>query len=130
MQSPQHKKLIVIGDRVLIEPDDKEQRTQVGLYLPQSVTEKEQVQGGWVADVGPGIPLADPGSDGDEPWQNSQNAPKYLPMQVENGDYALFLKKSAVEIQWEQKRYLILPQSAILVIMRDTFTLPQDDLEI
>ncbi|KAA3616509.1 MAG: co-chaperone GroES [Calditrichaeota bacterium] len=130
MHSLNKKKLIVIGDRVLIEPDDKEQRTQVGLYLPQSVTEKEQVHGGWIVSVGPGIPLADPGSSGEEPWQSSQNDPKFLPMQVEEGDYALFLKKSSVEIKWEEKKYLILPQSAILVIMRDSFSVSNDDLDI
>lgn len=128
MHSPRKRKLIVIGDRVLIEPDDKEQRTEVGLYLPQSVTEKEQVQGGWIVGVGPGIPLADPGGNNDEPWQSSHNDPKYLPMQVETGDYALFLKKSAVEIQWEKKKYLILPQAAILVIMRDNFSPPGDEI--
>lgn len=106
MPSPTKRKLIVIGDRVLIEPEDKEQRTQVGLYLPQTVVEKEQVQGGWVVSVGPGIPLPDPGSSEDEPWQRSQNIPKFLPMQVEEGDYALFLKKSSVEIKWEEKNTL------------------------
>ncbi|MCA9732773.1 co-chaperone GroES [candidate division KSB1 bacterium] len=129
MPSPTKRKLIVIGDRVLIEPEDKEQRTQVGLYLPQTVVEKEQVQGGWVVSVGPGIPLPDPGSSEDEPWQRSQNIPKFLPMQVEEGDYALFLKKSSVEIKWEEKKYLILPQSAILVILRDSMNISEDDEE-
>ncbi|KAA3659248.1 MAG: co-chaperone GroES [Calditrichaeota bacterium] len=127
MPPPKRQNLMVIGDRVLIEPEDKEQRTQVGLYLPQSVTEKEQVQGGWVVGVGPGTPLPDPGSSEDEPWQRSQSNPKYLPMQVEKGDYALFLKKSSVEIKWDEKKYLILPQSAILVILRES--LNSDDEE-
>ena len=131
MLSRGNKELIVIGDRVLIELEDKEQRTQVGLYLPQSVIEKEQVQGGWVVGVGVGIPLADPGASDDEPWQNSQSGPKYLPMQVEEGDYALFLKKSSVEIKWDDKKYLILPQSAILVVLREPFDeIEDEDLDL
>ena len=117
------KQLLVIGDRVLVAPEDKEQKTDVGLYLPQTVVEKEEVQAGWIIGVGPGIQLPEPGPSGDEPWQpNNQNQlPKFLPMQVKEGDYALFLKKAGVEIKWEEKKYLILPQSAILAVMRETF---------
>lgn len=113
------QKLIVIGDRVLIKPADSSDRTVVGLYLPQTVVEKEQVQSGWVVAVGPGIPLPDLGSSEDEPWRASASEPRFLPMQVEVGDYALFLKKAGVEIKWEDKHYLIVPQSAILVLVRD-----------
>jgi len=36
-------KLIVVGDRVLVTPDEGEERTKVGLYLPQTVTDKQSV---------------------------------------------------------------------------------------
>lgn len=113
------QKLIVIGDRVLIEPEDQLDRTEVGLYLPQTVIEKEQVQAGRVVAVGPGIPLPDPGNIEDEPWKRSSREPRYLPVQVEEGDYALFLKKAAIEIKWKDRKYLIVPQGAILVVVRD-----------
>ncbi|HHL73325.1 MAG TPA: co-chaperone GroES [Bacteroidetes bacterium] len=120
------KELIVIGDRVLLIPDDSEQRTEVGLYLPQTVLEKEQVRAGRVVAVGPGIPLPDPGSSFDEPWKASSHEDlRFLPMQVEEGDYALYLKKAAVEIRWEDKTYQLIPQSAILVVIRDS----EDDLD-
>lgn len=113
------QELVVIGDRVLIQPEELTERTEVGLYLPQTVVEKEQVQSGRVVAVGPGIPLPDPGSADDEPWRASQMQPRYLPVQVETGDYALFLKKAAIEIKWEEQKYLIVPQAAILVVVRD-----------
>lgn len=122
------KRLFVIGDRVLIAPEDAYERTEVGLYLPQTVVEKQQVQGGRVVAVGPGIPLPEPGADEDEPWKASSSEPRYLPMQVEEGDFALFLKKAAVEITWEHKTYLIVPQAAILVVVRDTFNEDDDSL--
>ena len=124
-----HRELFVIGDRVLIEPDNKEQKTNIGLYLPQTVVEKAEVQEGWVINIGPGIPLAEPGSTGDEPWKHMRSAPKYLPMQVKEGDYAIFIKKMAVEIKWQESHYLIIPQSAILVVMRESLNNIDIDIE-
>ncbi len=114
------KELIVIGDRVLIKPDDSEERTKVGLYLPQTVKEKEEVIGGYIIKTGPGIPLADPSTMGEEPWQASPNKPtQYLPMEAKPGDYALFLRKASVEINYKHEKYLIVPQGAILVLVRE-----------
>jgi len=123
------KELIVIGDRVLIKQDEAEERTKVGLYLPQTVREKEQVIGGYIIKTGPGIPLADPSSLGEEPWSSSSNEPRhYLPMEARPGDYALFLRKASVEINYKNEKYLIVPQSAILVLVReDMENLASDD---
>lgn len=112
------KQLIVVGDRVLIKPDDAKDKTVTGLYLPQGVETKEKVQGGFVYKVGPGYPLPDPGSS-EEPWDKHKTEPKYLPLQAEEGDYALFLRKSAVEIEFEKENYLLVSQAAILLLVRD-----------
>ena len=40
-------------------------------------------------------------------------------MQAEPGDYALFLKKMAVEIKFEGEKYLIIPHSSIMVLIRE-----------
>ena len=44
------KRLIVVGDRVLISPEEGEERTNVGLYLPPTALESRQVQGGRIID--------------------------------------------------------------------------------
>ncbi|SVE09002.1 uncharacterized protein METZ01_LOCUS461856, partial [marine metagenome] len=62
------KELIVVGDRVLLRLDEQEQRTEVGLYLPPTALEKENVQSGRVEEVGPGIPLPPKTDDEDVPW--------------------------------------------------------------
>ena len=67
-----NRELLVVGDRVLVHPEDTEQRTDVGLYLPQTVVEKEKVQAGRIVAVGPGIPVSAPGADEDEPWKQSE----------------------------------------------------------
>jgi len=114
-----HRHLVVIGDRVLIQPDSEEERTEVGLYLPKWAVERETVQGGRIIATGPGTPLPQPGDIENEPWKSYENTVHYLPMQVQMGDYAIFLRKSAIEIKFEDKNYLVVPQAAILVVIRE-----------
>ncbi|MBN1349977.1 co-chaperone GroES [candidate division KSB1 bacterium] len=110
-------KLVIIGERVLIAPDKSRNRTDSGLYLPQGVEEKEKVQSGYVVKVGPGYIL--PHTDSSEPWLGSKNEPHYIPLQVKEGDYAIFLRREAIEIEYDEKKYLIVPQSGILAVERD-----------
>ena len=114
------KELIVVGDRVLVRPEEGDVRTKVGLLLPASAVEKEAVQGGIVAAIGPGTPLAPPGEDDSEPWKRKGGEGRYLPMQVEIGDYAVFFRKAAMEIAFEDEKYLVVPHAAILVLVRET----------
>ena len=114
-----NKRLVVVGDRVLVKQESLEERTAVGLYLPQTVVEKEEVQGGRIVLTGPGIPLPQPHDSEDEPWRSVPGEPRYLPLQAEAGDFTLFLKKSAVEIKFEEEKYLIVPHSSILVLIRE-----------
>jgi chaperonin GroES len=116
------KRLIVVGDRVLITPEQGEERTNVGLYLPPTAVESRQVQGGRIVATGPGTPMTEPASMDDEPWKIREPVVKYLPMQAEVGDYALFFRKAAVEITFDKKTYLVVPQAAILVLVRDRAT--------
>jgi chaperonin GroES len=113
------KRLIVVGDRVLITPEVGEERTNVGLFLPPSALESRQVQGGRIVATGPGTPMPEPASMDEEPWKiHGTGDVKYLPMQAQTGDYALFFRKAAVEITFEDKNYLVVPQAAILVLVR------------
>ena len=113
------KRLIVVGDRVLITPEQGEERTNVGLYLPATALEGRQVQGGRIVATGPGTPMTEPASMDDEPWKIRGPDVKFLPMQAEVGDYALFFRKASVEITFENKVYLVVPQAAILVLVRE-----------
>ena len=113
------KELIIVGDRVLIEPDVIRERTNHGLYLPQGIEEKEKIQSGYVVKTGPGYLLPDPNSASEEPWNRTHHEARYLPLQTEEGDYVIFLRKSAIEIEYESKKYLIVPQSSILLIIRE-----------
>ena len=116
------KELLVVGDRVLVQVEDGEDRTKVGLYLPPTAVESQAVQGGRIVATGPGQPLPDFSSaSDDEPWKYG-GAPsretRFVPMQARTGDYALFFRKAAVEITFEGDRFLVVPQAAILALVR------------
>ena len=111
------KELLVVGDRILVQPEEGEVRTKVGLLLPPGVTEKEDVRGGRVVALGPGIQLPPP-QDESEPWKVPATVARYMPLQVELGDYALFFRKAAIEINFEGTRYLVVPYGALLVLVR------------
>ena len=114
------KQLILVGDRVLIAPEEGEERTRVGLYLPATAIDAQQVQSGLVIAVGPGDPAPDLGvMDDDEPWKLSERQLRWRPMQAKVGDHAIFFRKAAVEITFEEKKYLVVPQAAILALVRE-----------
>lgn len=111
------KKLIVVGDRVLIKPIVQE-KTASGLYLPPGVQEKEKIQSGYVIKVGPGYPLPLP-ADEDDLWKGKEEQVKYLPLQAQEGDLAIFLQKGAIEVLYEDEKYYIVPQASVLMLERE-----------
>ncbi len=112
------RELIMVGDRVLVSPDQGERKTSSGLVLPASVAEKERVQGGTVVSVGPGYVTPNPEFSEGEPWSRGGEAVRYLPLQAQKGDTAWFLRKEAIEIEFEGDAFLIVPHGAILALVR------------
>lgn len=112
------KKLIVVGDRVLIRPAKDSEKTDSGLYLPPGVQEKEKIQKGYVILTGPGYPLPLP-ADEDDVWKGKEDSVKYLPLQAREGDLAIFLQKGAIEVIYEKEKYFIVPQASILMLERE-----------
>ncbi len=116
---PENKldKVIVVGDKVLIKSKSPSEKTKAGLYLPQGIQEKEQVQSGYVMKAGPGYPIPLPVED--ESWKKSDDKIRYIPLQARSGDLAIFLQRDAVEIIYEGEKYFIVPQHSILLLERD-----------
>ena len=113
------KELFVVGDRGLIRLEDAEERTEVGLYLPPTALEKENVQSGVIDEVGSGIPLPPKYEDEDVPWKEGEEVQmRYIPLQAKKGDRALFLRKDAVEIKFDKEKFVVVPHAAILVLER------------
>jgi co-chaperonin GroES (HSP10) len=114
------EKINVVGDRVLIKPRKESEKTDSGLYLPPGVREKEKVQYGYIVKSGPGypIPIA---IENDQPWKTDDEKIKYVPLQVKQGDLAVFLQGGAYEVIYQGEKYFIVPQSSILMIEREQF---------
>jgi len=112
---------IVVGDRVLIKPREMESRTKSGLVLPATVQEKEAVQSGYIIKTGPGYTL--PAITEDEPWKENRDEPRFTGMQAKEGDLAIYLRNGAHELEFEHEKYLIVPHSAILLLIRDNHKL-------
>lgn len=113
------KRLIVVGDRVLVKIEDGEDRTKVGLYLPPTAIDSQAVQGGTIIATGPGLPMPDLADNNEEPWRVAMRETRFVPMQARTGDYALFFRKAAVEITFDGDRFLVVPQTAILALVRE-----------
>ena len=111
------KKLVVIGDRLLIKPARPDERTASGLFLPPGVQEKEKVQQGYVIKTGPGYAIPMPVEN--EPWKGEEDQVKYVPLQAKEGDLAIFLVSGATEVMYENEKYFIVPQGAVLMLERE-----------
>jgi chaperonin GroES len=89
-----------LGDRVVVEPLEKEERTASGIILPE--TAKEKPQEGEILAVGSG---------------RRDEDGKLIPMDVKKGDTVLFAKYAGTEVKIEDKKLLILKESDILAIV-------------
>ena len=90
-----------LADRVVVKPQEKEDRTRGGLYLPDTASQ-EKPQEGTVMAVGDGK-LNDNG--------------QRTPIAVKVGDTVLFAKYAGSEIKLDDVDYLILAEKDILAVM-------------
>ena len=111
-------KFLMIGDKVLVKPTNPQGKTKSGLLLPPTVQEGEKLQTGYIIKVGPGFPVPSH-SDDYEVWKKKEDDIKYLSLQTREGDFAVYLQSAGFEILINDDKYLILPHSSILMLIRD-----------
>lgn len=99
----------------LKKPNDK---TGTGLYLPPGIQEKERVQQGYIIKTGPGYPIPMLIED-HEPWMESEEKVRYVPLQAKEGDLAIFLLNGSHEVLYEGEKYYIVSQNSILMLERE-----------
>jgi chaperonin GroES len=120
------REVVVVGDKVLIKPEEESAKTPSGLYLPQGVREKEAVGGGYVVNVGPGYPTVGPPTEA-EPWSKGSSTGiemQYVPLQARKGDFAVFLRNAAIDVQIDETDYVITSHANILLLIRDRMPVP------
>ncbi|MCO5178883.1 MAG: co-chaperone GroES [Candidatus Promineofilum sp.] len=89
-----------LGDRLVVEPRERESTTASGLVLPE--TAKEKPQEGEVVAVGPG---------------RRDEDGKRIEMDVKVGDVVLYAKYGGTEVKIDDKKLLILKESDVLAIV-------------
>ncbi|MDX1686947.1 MAG: co-chaperone GroES [Candidatus Promineifilaceae bacterium] len=95
-------KLKPLGDRLVVEPREREEKTASGIILPE--TAKEKPQEGQVLATGPGRR----DDDGER-----------IEMDVAVGDTVLYAKYAGTEIKMDGKKLLILKESDVLAIVEE-----------
>lgn len=111
-------KFLMIGDKVLIKPKNPQSHTKSGLYLPPTV-QQDKIQAGYIIKTGPGYAIPAVGEE-PEVWEKKKGQEvHYLPLQAHEGDLAVFLQNAAYEINFNEEKFLIVPHSAILMLVRD-----------
>jgi chaperonin GroES len=93
-------KLRPLGDRVVVEPLEQDERTESGLFIPE--TAKEKPQKGKIIAVGDG---------------RRDDEGNRIPMDVKVGETILFAKYGGTEIKMESQKILILKESDILAVL-------------
>jgi chaperonin GroES len=88
-----------LSDRVVVKPKAAEEKTQSGIYIPD--TAKEKPMQGTIVSIGPG---------------RYENGSK-IDMTVKEGDAVLYGKYSGTEITLDGEDYLIMRESDILGIV-------------
>jgi chaperonin GroES len=91
-----------LGDRVVVKPAEREEKTQSGIILPDTVS-KERPQEGTVLAVGEG---------------RRDDSGKLIPMNVSVGDRVVFAKYSGTEFKLDEVDYLILAEKDILGVVQ------------
>lgn len=92
-----------LGDRVVVKPAEREEKTKGGIYLPDTAS-KERPQEGVVLAVGEG---------------RRDDSGKLIPMSLNVGDRVLFAKYSGTEFKMDDVDYLILAEKDILGIIQE-----------
>ena len=91
------KKIRPLGDRIVIEPQEDDEVTAGGIFVPE--TAKEKPQEGKVIAAGPGTTKDDGG---------------LIPMAVAEGDHVIYAKYAGTEFDIDNQKVLIMSESDVL----------------
>jgi chaperonin GroES len=91
-----------IDARVIVEKKVKQEKTESGIFLPDSVDEQAQVVEGDVIAVGPG--------------SRSMMNGEPMPMDIKVGDTILYTKFAATEVQYKGKEFMVVVEKDIIAV--------------
>jgi chaperonin GroES len=92
-----------LGDRVVVKPKPKEEKTKGGIYLPDTASKERPMEGSVMA-IGPG---------------RRTDEGKLIPMNVQVGQQVLFAKYAGTEFEIDDQEFLILQEKDILGVIKE-----------
>ena len=91
--------------RVLVKKPEREEKTESGIFLPDTAAEQGQTALGEVLAVGPG--------------SRNMNTGEPMPMDVKVGDTIIYTKFSATEVQHKGDEYSVVTERDIIAVVED-----------
>tara|TARA_R100001163_G_scaffold27082_1_gene22017 strand:- start:108 stop:404 length:297 start_codon:yes stop_codon:yes gene_type:complete len=89
--------------RVVVKKPKREEKTESGIFLPDTVNEQGQTALGEVLSVGPG--------------SRNMNTGEYMPIPIKEGDTIIYTKFSATEVQHEGEEYFVVMERDIIAVV-------------
>ena len=90
-----------LGDKILVKRDEATEKTESGIYLPESA--KDKPKSGTVQAVGTGALNTETG--------------ERIPLSVKKGDKVLFSSYAGTEVKLDKDTLLIMSESDILAVI-------------
>ena len=91
--------------RVIVKKPERQEQTESGIILPDTVSEQGQTAEGIVVDVGPG--------------SRNMSTGEFMPIPLKEGDKIIYAKFSATEVQYEEQDYYIVAERDIIAVEPD-----------
>ena len=91
--------------RVLVKKEEREEKTESGIFLPDGMEEQGQTAIGDVVAVGPG--------------SRNMTTGERMPLGIEVGDKLIYLKMGAYEVKHNNQDYFVITEREIVAVVED-----------
>ena len=91
--------------RVIVKKPERQEQTESGIILPDTVSEQGQTAEGIVVEVGPG--------------SRNMSTGEFMPIPLKEGYKIIYAKFSATEVQYEEQDYYIVAERDIIAVEHD-----------
>ena len=89
--------------RVMVKKPERQEQTESGIILPDTVSEQAQTAQGIVISVGQG--------------SRNMNTGEYMPIPIKKGDTIIYTKFSATEVQHDGEEYFFVAERDIVAVV-------------
>ena len=89
--------------RVVVKKPERQEKTESGIFLPDTVSEQTQTAQGIVISVGQG--------------SRNMTTGEFMPIPIDEGDTIIYTKFSAMEIEHKGEEYFVVSERDIIAVL-------------